>query len=188
MESSISKSIRIKDLRALCKSCNLDISGTKKDLRNRLHLYNLNSNIYHENLEKNIINESKNENIENIENNQEFINNKKEDETKNMMKDQDIEYYECLRNDMIKDATKIINNNESLDSLTNEHLIYYLLENFHYLEYKNIIDMSNNELKELLKNKTKIEEVKEEVKEEVTEEDLSKKKKKKKPTKSNVKN
>jgi hypothetical protein len=39
---SISKSIKIKDLRALCLSCNLDTSGTKRDLRNRLELYQMN--------------------------------------------------------------------------------------------------------------------------------------------------
>ena len=43
--SNISKCIKIKDLRAMCASCNLDISGTKRDLRNRLELYQMNQYI-----------------------------------------------------------------------------------------------------------------------------------------------
>ena len=101
---SISKSIKIKDLRALCLSCNLDTSGTKRDLRNRLELYQMNQFT---------------PSFNNFEGQDDFplpppppqisspIQSDKKTYDRSLVSEQDYEYEKCLQEDREKELKKI---------------------------------------------------------------------------------
>jgi len=119
--SNISKCIKIKDLRAMCASCNLDISGTKRDLRNRLELYQMNQYISPSNNQ-----EEQNAHLPlppppplHIDNENE---NKKISYDRGLVSEQDYEYEKCLQEDREKELKKNKSEHITNEDITNEDI------------------------------------------------------------------
>ena len=118
--ANISKCIKIKDLRAMCASCNLDISGSKRDLRNRLELYQMNQ----------YISPSNNLNEQDTHlplppppplHNDNESENKKTSYDRGLVSEQDYEYEKCLQEDREKELKKYKSEHSTREHIADEH-------------------------------------------------------------------